>query len=301
MSKKDKPTGMLAGMKEELIAGLRSQYFNIATNVYKWNNMPDEIPIRYPERWLYENGMCVFLEIPEAGYACLPVMTGSIENNLYGEPAKWKAVAVGKYSGIVSDLKLDDKNSVLIRNDFQYRATKPYVEVLIKQLVNVELTMRLNINAQKNPVWGITSEESALRDKNAFIEFYECEPIQFHQSMSAESLEFFNSGIKYIGNELADTYNVYDYRIMSYLGIDNANVDKKERMLVSEVESKSDKIMMIRNARLEQRKIACEKINEIFGLDISVECNKDLNSERVNGQQNPGVQSNTGGKEDGKD
>lgn len=283
MSKKESK-GILNVMKSELLGGLRNYYYNIATNVYKWENMPKEIPIRYPEKWLYENGMCVFLEVPNAGFACLPVMTGSIENNMYGEPAKWKAIAVGKYSGLVSSLDLNDKNSVLIRNDTMYRPTMPYVDTLIKQLVNVELTMRLNINAQKSPVWIYTNEQSALRDKNAFMELYECEPVQFHDKMKTDSMEFFNSGIPFIGNELADTYNVYDYRIMTYLGLDNPGVDKKERLVVSESDSNSEKIAIIRTARLEQREIACEKINEIFGLDISVKCNEIMDSEMDYGQ-----------------
>lgn len=302
MSKKN--SGMLEKMKSELLYGLRTYYFNIATNVYKWNNMPEEIPIRYPEKWLYENGMSVFLEIPNAGYAVLPVMTESIEKNLYGEPSSWKAVAVGQMAGIVSSLKLDDTNSVLIRNDNLYRPTFPYVDVLIKQLVNVELTMRLNINAQKCPVWVKTREENALRNKNAFLELYECEPVQFHETMSTEELEFFNSGIPYIGNELADTYNVYKYRIMAYLGIDNPGVDKKERLVVSESDSNADEIMMIRNARLEQRQIAVEKINEIFGLNVGVECNKDLTDGTQNGDmqgaQKPDMESAGVGEKGGQ-
>lgn len=291
---------MLFKMQSELIAGLRNYYYNIATSVYKFKEMPKEIPIRYPEKWYYENGMCTFMEVPNAGYACLPVMTGSIQNNMYGEPAEWKAVAVGDLAGLVGSIKLNDKNSVLMRNDMLYRPTQPYVEVLIKQLVNVELTTRLNINAQKSPVWIKSRDEDVLRNKNAFLEFYECLPAQFHDTMSPETLEFFNSGIPFIGNELADLYNVYDYRIMSYLGIDNPGVDKKERMLVSESESKNDKIMLIRNARLEQRKIACEKINEIFGLNVSVEVNEELNTEKVNGQMsgapNSAMESGTVGK-----
>lgn len=291
---------MLFKMQSELIAGLRNYYYNIATSVYKFKEMPKEIPIRYPEKWYYKNGMCVFMEVPNAGYACLPVMTGSIQKNMYGEPAEWKAVAVGDLAGLVGSMKLNDKNSVLMRNDMLYRPTQPYVDVLIKQLVNVELTTRLNINAQKSPVWIKSRDEDVLRNKNAFLEFYECLPAQFHNTMSPETLEFFNSGIPFIGNELADLYNVYDYRIMSYLGIDNPGVDKKERMLVSESESKNDKIMLIRNARLEQRKIACEKINEIFGLNVSVEVNEELNTEKVNGQMsgapNSAVESGTVGK-----
>ena len=173
MSKKDKIGGVLGQLYVDLLGTLRSQYFNIATNIFKWKDMPDEIPIRYPEKWLYESGMCVFFEVPNAGYACLPVMTGSIQENMYGEPGKWRAVATGDLAGLVSSIQLDDTNSVLIRNDTMYRATKPYVEVMIKQMINVEITMRLNINAQKNPMWFKCSDENVLQKKNDFIEFFE--------------------------------------------------------------------------------------------------------------------------------
>ena len=278
MSKKK--GGILAEMYDELMGTLRSQYFNIATNIFKWKEMPKEIPIRYPERWLYENGMCVFFEHPQAGYVCLQVATESIQKNVYGEPSSWRCVALGDKSGELSAMRLDETNSVLIRNDTMYRATKPYVDVMIKQMINVELTMRLNINAQKNPMWIKCSDENVLQHKNDFYEFYECQPVFFKDMMSPMNFDFVNPGIKYIGNDLADTYNVYKYRLLAYLGLDNPGVDKKERVLVAEESSNSDEIMMIRNARMEQREIACEKINDLFGLNISVEYNEQLNTER---------------------
>lgn len=298
MSKKDK-VGILGAMYADLMGTLRSQYFNIGTNVFKWKNMPKEIPIRYPEKWLYENGMCVFFEHPQAGYLCLQVATESIQKNVYGEPSSWRCVAVGDMSGKLSSITLDETNSVLIRNDTMYRATQPYVDVMIKQMINVELTMRLNINAQKNPMWIKSSDEDVLQRKNEFYEFYECQPAFFKDYMSNESFEFINPNIKYIGNELADTYNVYKYRLLSYLGLDNPGVDKKERVLMAEESSNSDEIMMIRNARMEQRETACDKINELFGLNVSVEYNEQLNTERnvyatgiMSGTQQIGVASN---------
>lgn len=278
MGKKNE--GILATLYGEVVGSLRSQFFNIATNIFKWKGLPKEIPIRYPEKWLYENGMCSFFEVPLAGYVCLQVATESIQKNFYGEPSQWRAVAVGDKSALVSGINLDDTNSVLIRNDTFYRASFPYVDVMIKQMANIELTTRLNINAQKNPMWFKCREENVLMRKNDFIEFFEGQPVFFKDDMTTESFEFINPNIKYIGNELCDTYNTYKYRLLAYLGLDNPGVDKKERMLVSESEANSDEILMIRNARLEQRQIACEKINDLFGLNVSVEYNKELNTER---------------------
>lgn len=270
-----KPTGLLQQMRQELLTGLRSYYFNIATNIYRWEGLPEEIPIRYPEKWLYENGMCTMLEIPGAGLAVLPVMTGSIQKNLYGEPAEWRAVAVGDMAGRVSSIKLNQDNSVLLRNDYDYRATKPYVDVLIKQLVNVEFTTRMNTNVQKNPMWFRTTDENCLQNKNTFLEFFEAEPVFFKDNIGME-FEFINSGIPFIGAELSDLYNVYHYRIMSYLGVDNPGVDKKERLVASESDSNNDALALMRDARLSMRELACEQMNDLFGINATVEYNGTL-------------------------
>lgn len=270
---------ILRDIYDSMLGGLRAYYFNIGTNIYKWDGMPKEIPIRYPERTLYDNGLSVFLEVPSAGYACLPVMTGSIQNNMYGEPAEWKALAIGKYAGIVSSMKLNSSNSVLIRNDSSYKNCRTYVDSLIKQIINADITTRMNINAQKNPIWFKTTDENVIQNKNLFKEWYEGEPVFFKDSVPTEAFEFITPNVPFLGNQLADMYNVYDYRILSYLGIDNPGVDKKERMITSEADSRSDKISLIRESRLEQRKIASEQINELFGLNVSVDINDSLKEE----------------------
>lgn len=293
-----KPTGLLQQMRQELLTGLRSYYFNIATNIYRWEGLPEEIPIRYPEKWLYENGMCTMLEIPGAGLAVLPVMTGSIQKNLYGEPAEWRAVAVGDMAGRVSSIKLNQDNSVLLRNDYDYRATKPYVDVLIKQLVNVEFTTRMNTNVQKNPMWFRTTDENCLQNKNTFLEFFEAEPVFFKDNIGME-FEFINSGIPFIGAELSDLYNVYHYRIMSYLGVDNPGVDKKERLVASESDSNNDALALMRDARLSMRELACEQMNDLFGINATVEYNGTLTDDT--GDDNGyGEGDNNTGNEAGK-
>lgn len=289
---------LLDTLKSELTFGLRNMYSNIATNIYRWSGIPEEIPSRYPEKTLYENGLCTFLEIPGAGYGILPVAVETIEKNIYGEPSSWRAVALGTLAERINSQRLNWDNSVLIYNDNYYRPTKPYVDFLIKEMVNTELAMRMNINAQKNPMWFKTNDMNVLQNKNTFIEWFEGEPTFFKTTMASDEFEFINPGIPYIANELADTYNVYHYRILGYLGLDNAGVDKKERLVVSESESNSDYINMIRNVRLEQRKTAVDRINETFGLGLSVDINEEL-AGQLQGTSKPGKTGDGFGEENG--
>ena len=57
---------------------------------------------------------------------------------------------------------------------------------------------------------------------------------------------------------------------LTYLGIPNISQTKKERMIKDEVERQNGGTLASRNSGLYMRRKACEEINEMFGLDISV-------------------------------
>ena len=63
---------------------------------------------------------------------------------------------------------------------------------------------------------------------------------------------------------------------LTFLGINNANTDKRERLVTNEVESNNEMIQVNSDVMLEARKQACKEINEMFGLNISVERRRNL-------------------------
>jgi hypothetical protein len=58
---------------------------------------------------------------------------------------------------------------------------------------------------------------------------------------------------------------------MTFLGINNANMNKRERLVDDEVQANNEQIMYSADVMLKARERACKRINEIFGLNISVE------------------------------
>lgn len=261
-------------MKDILRTQLSSYYQNIAVSVFEWDGMPNQvmrIPRRQPEKQLYETGCFTMFRHEDSGqFFMLPVASMNIQKNAYGEPSQWRAMALGELAAPIGALKLSPENAVLFRNNDTYTPSKPYVEELIKQLVNVEYTLRLNINAQKMP-WSMRSNNyNIISNKNLFRQIYECEPIIYHDDMMTDELELIKTDAPVIMAELNDAYNVYDQRICEFLGIDCVARDKKERLTAEEADANDEKIDSIKKVKLEQRKEGCDLANDLWGIDLSV-------------------------------
>ena len=261
-------------MKDILRTQLSSYYQNIAVSVFEWEGMPDQvmrIPRRQPEKQLYETGCFTMFRHEDSGqFFMLPVASMNIQKNAYGEPSQWRAMALGELAAPIGALKLSPENAVLFRNNDTYTPSKPYVEELIKQLVNVEYTLRLNINAQKMP-WSMRSNNyNIISNRNLFRQIYECEPVIYHDDMMTDELELIKTDAPVIMAELNDAYNVYDQRICEFLGIDCVARDKKERLTAEEADANDEKIDSIKKVKLEQRKEGCDLANDLWGINLSV-------------------------------
>ena len=68
---------------------------------------------------------------------------------------------------------------------------------------------------------------------------------------------------------------------MTYLGINNIIVDKKERLITDEVESNNQLVTMYLNCFYKTRKKACDEINEKFLKNSDKKINIILNKDAI--------------------
>lgn len=259
----------------KMTAELRQQYENIALESIKWEGLPDNLPPYLPERWLYRQGQCVVFKLPGTeDIAILPVAYGSMKLDIYGNPMEWKAFAVGSSPAVdtINHMRLNNDNSVLIWNNQMRSGDAYYISEIVKKMVRLDDTIDINCMVQRTPYIMKTNQQNQLTAKNVYKSITDGEPAVFDAGFEVgTSVDILNVAVPFIGAELSDQYETYHDRILRYLGIDYLPVEKQERMLTGEADSNEQELLIRRKTRLKYRQYAVDKINEMFGLNVSVE------------------------------
>lgn len=249
---------------------LNDYWKNIAINIFEWKGLEDISPSltsEIIEETLYDKGCCLFFKDSNLGYMALPVAPAN-KLNVYRKPTNFRAIG----NNYTKEYNVD--NSVLIKNNTLKKATFDIIDYYTSKLADIELTKDLHRNAHKTPIVLETTEDTLLTAKNIFKKVHANEPVIFKNRTRGEGevgVNVLNANVPYINDKLEDDYHNYEARILTALGLDNYVEDKKERVQSAEVESQQEYIISSFRASLNERKKACEAINKMFGLNLSVD------------------------------
>lgn len=250
------------------------QYYNrlveLSISMFKWKNIPETIDVRYLELSLFGDGMSVFFKDEDLGYLALRCSIGG-PMNVYRIPINRRAYAANGFNK-----NLDDSNSVIIFNNYLHTNSMLDVEMFARRLYNLDRAIDVNANAQKTPVLITCEENQRLTLKNVYMKYDGNEPVIFgDKNLNPNSLKVLNTGAPYVADKLYQLKTQIWNEALTYLGISNLNVNKKERMITDEISKNQGGTIASRYSRLEARKQACKQINKLFGLNIDCEYRSD--------------------------
>lgn len=250
------------------------QYYNRLTELscvmFDWKNLPDTIDERFLELTLFRNGQAVFFKDEVIGFVALPVATSG-NFDLYNIPKRRRAYATNGYN-----MELDDTNSVIIYNNYIHTNSVLDVRMFSERLTNIDRAIDVNINAQKTPVIIQSSEQQRLTMLNLYQQYEGNEPFIFgDKNLDVNGLKVLQTGAPFVADKLRMEKTQLWNEALTYLGISNVNFQKKERLISDEVMRGQGGVIASRYSRLEMRRAACDKINAMFGLNISCEYRDD--------------------------
>lgn len=236
----------------------------ICMNEYEWENLPEGIEPRHIEKWLFSRGYCCFFKRKHGSFMALECSSDG-RKNVYGDPTGYRIYGVNYQTHRPAEA------CVIIKNNLLSLPTSDFVTHYVNKLTEAERTMDVNIKACKTPVVFACDDKDLLSFKRMFQEVDGNTPALFvDRGLNLDSIQAFLTGVKFMGNELMDYKRSVESDLLTFIGQDNTPVDKKERLITDEAQANNQLIASFADLQLEARQKACEEINSMFGLNISV-------------------------------
>lgn len=238
----------------------------LSRSIFKWSRLPNGLDEKWIEKFLCLEGKAVFFKDKLKGFMVCKVADGG-KLNYYDEPTQVKPYGTD-YNGI---FLTNYEDCIVIPNNDMYMPTVPTLELFAYRLAEVTRTIDVNINAQKTPIIILCNEKQRLTLKNVYRKYEGNEPVIFGtKDLDISGITVLKTDAPFVSDRLQLQKHAIWNECMTFLGIGNANQDKKERLVSDEVSANNQQIEYSAQIMLKARQNAAQRINEIFKTDIEV-------------------------------
>lgn len=275
---------------------------SITYQLFEWEGLPDSVDPRYLEMSLHTLGHVGFYKHPQYNYLALKgAVSGTIDH--YDQPTHFHVTTptiqttfpIHNYADITNP-----KQGIVIYNNDLRIPTVSSLEIFAADLAEIKSIISVNLNAQKTPVLITGTDRNKLSMKNMYQQYEGNTPaIYMNEMVDAEAIKVFKTDAPYVVDKLNTQKNAVWNEIMTFLGIKNANLEKRERMITAEADSNDEQIDASGNVMLKARLEACDRINRLYPeLNVTVRFRSEI-LEMFENETNTNT-NQEGGKENGK-
>lgn len=234
----------------------------LCESMFKWEGLEETCGIgseKFLEDSLFHFGRACFVKDDKLGYLVLKA-NPSDYLNVYNMPLKINAYS-NNYN---KEYNFDD--IVYIANNRNFLPTFNIVDWFSKKLSEIELTILINIIAQKTPVILTGTKEQALTLKNLYMQYAGNIPFIFgDKSFNLKgAIQSVSTEAPFIADKLTDIKHDTLNEFLTFIGVNNANTDKRERLNADEVNSNTQEVFSYLYCFYQERKNACKQINDKF-------------------------------------
>lgn len=252
----------------------RKQLMGKCLSRFTWEGLPNGIDPRFIEATIFNNGYSVFYY--DSFFELFMAMPATISGplDIQDNPTGYRVSRNGVYS---REVKASE--SVCIWGN---QIREPEIDVVLSyaaRLAQIDRTIEIDLLNERNPMIVACTQDQRITIQNLISKIYDGEPVVWGtENLSMDNLA--NTIGVFPLNQNAGTGAVSSIKHMeskakiwgealTMLGIMNVNSEKRERMVVEEAAANSGQVLASRESFMKPRELACEQINDMFGLQVS--------------------------------
>ena len=248
---------------QEIYQYYRERLINLALSQFEWHGLPESCDRLYFEKRLLFDGKACFLkpvgsdEWLSLGY----VNNGSLD--VYGYPTS--ILGVGYNAANIEADEWEFLYDNMTKQSLLYK-----IDLYARLLWEVHNTFRSNLNHQITPYLVVTKRDQQLSFKNLFNRIFGFQQvIELRNNFDPDAIKTLDTKVDFRGLELLDCLKVVWAEALAMLGI-TAETTKKERLIGDEITMNRQEDLISLNSRLMNRVQFCNKMNEKYGMNLSV-------------------------------
>lgn len=264
-------------------------YYNIiqqlAMNRFRWVGLPKTCDARYLELTLLNQGIATIAfprKMRGTFFSTQAIL--SSPPNVNDNYTHWESFGNNGWR-----FDCDMNNGVLVWDNCTRTPLSEGIDLYATELVHIRITKQMNRFHQQVP-WILRGPQERMYDMQQITKQVAGGELAMiaTDGLSSITTDALQTGVPYLGEELAADESQTWNRIYTMLGIDN-NPFKQERQTSDEIMSQREPSTFIRMASLAERRKACDYLNDRFGnyLDEEIKCvwNADNESDNWNFQR----------------
>lgn len=252
----------------------RRYLFNKLESVFKFE-VPDNWDLDYLLNVLFGVGFVGVFDSKEFGV--IPQWGNIAGYDLYYRPKKFTC-SNPNLKNIYYDLEIG-KDCAIVKLTNDYCGLLDLVNYYADQLALCAETWGINLFTARVGYVGITSSKAGAETlKKAYDEMAGGNPFivldkEVMKDDGAIPWEWFAQNLKqnYLGTEILADMRKIEVMFDSDIGLKNANLDKKERMIVDEVNANNESTLARSDVWLQNLKDGFKEVKELFNVDVTVE------------------------------
>ena len=255
--------------------------YNKTMAMFKYHNLPDSLPCYELENLLQKNGFACVAKVESELYA--------FDGGLGGEPDVYYRPTICTVANPALNLSKDfviNKDCVIVKNDSNLVGLSHTISKYNTLITENEITMLIALINSRMSVIFSGSDSATKTSAEQYLNMIKQGKLGvISDNAFLESLSI-NMGNNTRNNVFEDLIRLNMYlkaSLNNAIGLNSNTAMKKERLITAEIDVNNTSLYPLIDDMLECRRIGVEKINELFGTEITVELNSSWDYRQFNG------------------